>query len=151
MQVSGSVDRAEGRGGESDFSGEDSVMGGPHSPPSRSMSPPISPSPPTPPPPACPRWSDFGSLQRNVHGRGQTAAGVLSYREMENCPQCRERLAAFKRTNSIQSAATLNSYTGSLQTRKGNFLNFSRLVFVIFGFASFLSGQKSSALQTLFC
>ncbi|KAK6628063.1 hypothetical protein RUM44_010545 [Polyplax serrata] len=120
MLVSGNVgDRTEVRGG-SDFSGEDGIVieVEAHSPPSRSMSPGVSPSPPPPPPPVSSRWSEFGSFRTNMPSRMQTTNSGLSYGDSESCPQCRDRYATFKRNNSIQSSTTVNSYTGSTQPRK---------------------------------
>ena len=108
---------------ERDFCDKDDVIcGSRHSPGHfQTASSPCSPSPPPPPPPVSGRWSDFGSFRRTLHGRMPTTNSGLSYSESDSCPQCRERYSAFKRSSSIQSAATLNSYTGtSSQTRKGN-------------------------------
>lgn len=116
MLVSVSSERVDGR---VDYRCDDGI-GRMQSPASCSISP-ISPSPPPPPPPISSRWSDVGSFRRNAHCRLPDATSAISYSESDSCPQCRERYATFKRTNSIQSAATLNSYTGSSQPRKGKF------------------------------
>lgn len=120
MLVSG---RAEAVGGESDYSAEEGMCDA-ASPASHSLTPSISPSPPPPPPVSigARRAADLASPRRNIpnmHCRVQATNSALSYTDSDSCPQCRERYAHFKRNNSVQSATTCNSYTDSLQQRKG--------------------------------
>ncbi|KAL0275051.1 UNVERIFIED_CONTAM: hypothetical protein PYX00_003033 [Menopon gallinae] len=99
-------------------------MGEAASPASQSLTPSLSASPPPPPPVSIgARWAaDLANLRRNIpsmHCRVQAVNSALSYSDSESCPQCRERYAGFKRNNSVQSAATVNSYSGNVHPRKG--------------------------------